>query len=117
MQAHNISDALLESRQRRTLALAADTTLTMEQIINNDVLELDTTDNTVAITLLAASAGIASRRLEIFHKKGANASTIVCTAGFGAGHDTVTQAAGGIAIVTVDKAGAYWGVLSNAPPA
>jgi len=118
MGAHNIQRKIEEGRIRRTLALAADTTLTIQQVLDNDVIEIDTTDNTVAVTLPAASAAIAGRQLTVKHKLGANAGTVVVAAGYGSagsGSDTLTTAAGEAVIVGLDKAGAYWDELHNEP--
>jgi len=99
-----------------TLAVTATLTLTVWQVRGHRIVEVDTTDGAVAVTLPAAGDQVKGCKL-LCANRGANNLTVVVTAGFGGGGlgmDTITLTRGECALVVCTANAWYQNHDSNA---
>ena len=114
MSVHNFLANLQGALKRFTLTKTATATLTNEEVINNLVIYGNHASAAIAFTLPAAGAAN-DGCINFIVNQAAAVVTVVVTAGFGAGNDTLTLAAGEMALIFSN--GSYWYELHNEPAA
>jgi len=105
MSIHNVMSEIDAARAKALKKLTATTTLTIAELLANDVIDIAAQ----ATTLPAASAAVAGRTVRIINSS--TAANLTCTEGFGAGTtntDVLAIANGAFADIYCDPSGADW---------